>query len=228
MARARAAPRPPTARAITAAPRTGGLTGAKNGKSRSEWPPSPRKKSKQLKGWGGRLSASGSSSLGFHGQPQGDESRADTKRAPVALILGKQAVHPRRRAASQSRGPASAPAARAGLARNAGALQMERRGASPQPGRSAAPPRAPGPEQSGAPRPQRPPAAAPSPSSPAPGRRPGAARATAATRSRRGRGAEPDTHPAAGLLDPERSPSAASSPPPSAPRPPHPGKGGGG
>lgn len=47
MARARAAPRPPTARAITAAPRTGGLKGAKNGKSRSEWPPSsPRKKAR--------------------------------------------------------------------------------------------------------------------------------------------------------------------------------------
>lgn len=44
MARARAAPRPPTARAITAAPRTGGLKGAKNGKSRSEWPPSPPSK----------------------------------------------------------------------------------------------------------------------------------------------------------------------------------------
>lgn len=44
MARARAAPRPPTARAITAAPRTGGLRGTKNGKSRSEWPPSSPKK----------------------------------------------------------------------------------------------------------------------------------------------------------------------------------------
>lgn len=49
MARARAAPRPPTARAITAAPRTGGLRVAKNGKSRSEWPPSPPKKSKKPK-----------------------------------------------------------------------------------------------------------------------------------------------------------------------------------
>lgn len=48
------------------------------------------------------FSASGSSSLGFHGQPQGGESRADTKRAPVALILGEQAPHPRCRAASQS------------------------------------------------------------------------------------------------------------------------------
>lgn len=47
MARARAAPRPPTARAITAAPHTGGPRGAKNGKSRSEWPPSPQKKSKK-------------------------------------------------------------------------------------------------------------------------------------------------------------------------------------
>nr|XP_020032577.1 synapsin-1-like [Castor canadensis] len=84
-------------------PARGGLTGAKNG----------------------------SSSLGFHGQPQGSESRADTKRAPVALILGEQAPHPRRRAASQSQGPASAPAARAGLGRNVEALQMERRGASP-------------------------------------------------------------------------------------------------
>lgn len=46
--------------------------------------------------------ASGSSSLGFHGQPEGGESRADTKRAPVALILGEQAPHPRRRAASES------------------------------------------------------------------------------------------------------------------------------
>lgn len=54
MARARAAPRPPTARAITAAPHSGGLKGAKNGKSRSEWPPFPReekkKKSKKPRG----------------------------------------------------------------------------------------------------------------------------------------------------------------------------------
>ena len=99
MARARAAPRPPTARAITAAPRTGGLRGAKNGKSRSEWPPSPAQKKQEAKE---RFSASGSSSLGFHGQPLGGESRADTKRAPVALILGEQDPHPRRRAASQS------------------------------------------------------------------------------------------------------------------------------
>lgn len=49
MARARAAPRPPTARAITAAPHSGGLKGAKNGKSRSEWPPFPRKKKKKSK-----------------------------------------------------------------------------------------------------------------------------------------------------------------------------------
>lgn len=49
MARARAAPRPPTARAITAAPHSGGLRGAKNGKSRSEWPPFLRKKTKKKK-----------------------------------------------------------------------------------------------------------------------------------------------------------------------------------
>ncbi|CAK6443490.1 unnamed protein product [Pipistrellus nathusii] len=106
MARARAAPRPPTARAITAAPRTGGPGVAKNGPS----------------------------SLGFRGQPEGGESRADTKRAPAAaLISGAQAPHPRRRAASQSSGRASAPAAGAGLGlgQDVEALQMERRGASP-------------------------------------------------------------------------------------------------
>lgn len=77
--------------------------------------------------------ASGSSSLGFHGQPEGGESRADTKRAPVALISGAQAPHPRRLAASQSSGRASAPAAGAGLGQDQDveALQMERRGASP-------------------------------------------------------------------------------------------------
>lgn len=101
MARARAAPRPPTARAITAAPHSGGLKGAKNGKSRSEWPPFPQEEKKKARSQEG-FSASGSNSLGFHGQPQGGESRADTKRAPVALILGEQAPHQRRRAASQS------------------------------------------------------------------------------------------------------------------------------
>jgi hypothetical protein len=67
--------------------------------------PSPgglkKKKKKKAKIQQG-FSASGSSSLGFHEQPQGGESRADTKRAPVALILGEQAPHPRRGAASQS------------------------------------------------------------------------------------------------------------------------------
>lgn len=103
MARARAAPRPPTARASTAAPHSGGLREAKNGKSRSEWSPFPRvlKKKKKARIQEG-FSASGSSSLGFHEQPQGGESRADTKRAPVALILGEQTPHPRRGAASQS------------------------------------------------------------------------------------------------------------------------------
>lgn len=101
MARARAAPRPPTATAITAAPHSGGLKGAKNGKSRSEGPPFPGEEKKKARSQEG-FSASGSSSLGFHGQPQGGESRADTKRAPVALILGEQAPHQRRRAASQS------------------------------------------------------------------------------------------------------------------------------
>lgn len=101
MARARAAPRPPTARASTAAPHSGGLREAKNGKSRSEWSPFPREKKKKARIQEG-FSASGSSSLGFHEQPQGGESRADTKRAPVALILGEQAPHPRRGAASQS------------------------------------------------------------------------------------------------------------------------------
>ncbi|XP_029412288.1 formin-like protein 20 [Nannospalax galili] len=210
MARARAAPRPPTARAITAAPHTGGLRGAKNGKSRSEWPPFGPKNARSQKGF----SASGSSSLGFHGQPQGGESRADTKRAPVALISGEQAPHPRRRAASQSQGPASAPAARAGLGRNVEALQMERRGASPAARK----------ECRGAARRarmEREPLAGAEPLSP-PGRRPGAARATA-TRSRRGRGAEPDTHPAPGSSTP--------SVPPRRLRAPHlllpPGKGGG-
>lgn len=47
MARARAAPRPPTARASTAAPHSGGLREAKNGKSRSEWSPFPRGKKKK-------------------------------------------------------------------------------------------------------------------------------------------------------------------------------------
>lgn len=65
-------------------------------------PPGLKKKKKKSSKNPRGLSASGSSSLGFHEQPQGGESRADTKRAPVALILGKQAPHPRRGAASQS------------------------------------------------------------------------------------------------------------------------------
>lgn len=122
------------------------------------------------------FSASGSSSLGFHGQPQGRESRTDTKRAPVALILGEQAPHPRRLAASQSQGWASAPAARAGLGRNVEALQMERPSTSPaarKECRAALRRARMGRETL---------AGVPSPS-PSPGRRPGAVRATA-TQSR--------------------------------------------
>lgn len=80
-------------------PARGGLGGPRTvNPGRSGHPSPPKKKQEAKEGF----SASGSSSLGFHGQPQGGESRADTKRAPVALILGEQAPHPRRPAAFQS------------------------------------------------------------------------------------------------------------------------------
>lgn len=87
---------PPPTRGGLGRPRT-----VNPGRSGHPSPGFKKKKKKSSKNPRG-LSASGSSSLGFHEQPQGGESRADTKRAPVALILGKQAPHPRRGAASQS------------------------------------------------------------------------------------------------------------------------------
>lgn len=137
MARARAAPSTSNRQSDHSRPRTGGLKGAKNGKSRSEWPPfPPQKKARSRR----RVLCLGSSSLGFHGQPQGGESRADTKRAPVALILASRL---RIRVAGRplSPRPGQSPAARAGLGRNVEASRWNVEAPPQQPGRNAAPPR---------------------------------------------------------------------------------------
>lgn len=89
MARARAAPRPPTARAITAAPRTGGLTGAKNGKSRSEWPPSPRKKKQAAEGVGGEALCFGFQQFRFPWTAPGRRIPSGHKESTGGFDLGQ-------------------------------------------------------------------------------------------------------------------------------------------
>lgn len=213
MARARAAPRPPTARASKAAPHSGGLRETKNGKSRSEWSPFPRglkkKKKKKAKNPRGVLCLR-FQQFRFPSTAPGRRIPSGHKESTGGFDLGRAG------SASASRGGLSVlgPGQRPGRPRRA---RAERRG-SPD-GTSRRLPSSP----EGMPRraarrarmEREPLAAAPSPSP----RRAGAP----GPRELRRRGAEPDTHPAPG--------SATPSVPPRRLRAPHlllpPGKGGG-
>lgn len=183
---------PPTA--ITAAPRTGGPRVAKNGKSRSEWPPSPPKKKKARSQrrvlcfrfqqfrfpWtarGRRIPSGHKESTG--GFDLGSAGSASASSGGLSVLGPGQRPGRRRRARAGRRGSPDGtsrrlPSGPEGTPRRPAPARMERETL----------------------------AGAPSPS-PRPGRRPGAARATA-TRGRRGRGAEPDTHPATPSARPRR------------------------
>lgn len=194
MARARAAPRPPTARAITAAPRTGGLRVAKNGKSRSEWPPSPPKKARSQR----RVLCFRFQQFRFPWTARGRRIPSGHKESTGGFDLGSAGSASASSGGLSVLGPGQRPGrrrrARAGPGRRGSPDGTSRRLPSGPEGT----PRRPAPARME----REPLAGAPSPS-PRPGRRPGAARATA-TRRRRGRGAEPDTHPATPSARPRR------------------------